>query len=107
VSYETLAVLIVLAIPFAVLGLLVAVVGWARDAIARERRIATVGIACTAIAAANLLVARSCGDDVNRPIITLVTSSGACFRTGLLSLEVVLLLAVATSTAVRLADVRR
>ena len=106
-SYDVLAVLIVLTIPFAMVGLIVIAAAWADDALARERTTGLVGIACTGIAAVNLLIPRSCGDEVNRPIVAIVTGSGDCFRMGLLSVEVVLLLAVATSVAVRFPALRR
>lgn len=106
-SYDLIALLIVLAIPFAALYLFLATMAWARDAIRRAPIGGPIGVFATMAASGNLIVARACGGDTNRPVITLVTGHGSCLRLGLISLEVVLLVAVWTSTAVRLGDVRR
>ena len=106
-TYGLVALLIVLAVPFAALGLILVAGAWGRDAVARSRHSGLTGVLCTAVAAANLFIARPCGDGINRPVITIFTSSGDCFRSALMSFELVLLLAVATSVAVRLGEVRR
>ena len=105
--YGLVALLIVLAIPFAAVGLVVVAIGWASDALARSRHTGLTGIACTAVAAANLFVARPCGDGTNRPVIAIITGSGDCYRAALMSFELMVLLGVATSVAVRLGDLRR
>ena len=105
--YELVALLIVIAIPFAALGLIVATAAWGRDAVVRSRHAGITGIVCTAVAAGNLFIARPCGDGVNRPLLAIVTGSDECYRAALMSFELVMLLVVATSVAVRLGDLRR
>lgn len=106
-SYDLLGLLIVLAIPIAGIALVAGTVVWARDAIRRSPRTGSLGVGLTAMAGANLLVARACGSGVNRPIIDFAVGHDDCLRAGLLSVELVLLLAVTTSVVVRLGDVRR
>ena len=105
-SNDLLATIIIIAIPVAALLLVAGVLAWGYDAFVRNPVIAILGIAATAAATANLFFERSCHDGVNRPIVSMFVGDHACHRTGLLSLEVVLLLVVGTSVLVRLGEVR-
>ena len=101
-----MAVMLTIAIPLAAVGLGVMARAWAQDAIHRSPTTGRIGVACTAAAAANLWVARSCGDAVNRPIVSVAIGTGDCYRTGVVAVGLVLLLGVATSALVRAGDVR-
>lgn len=106
-SYYLTALLIVLAIPVVVLALAVGLAGWARDSMARAPVTGALGVVLAASALVNLLVARSCGDGVNRPIVAAALGDDACRRVGLVSLQLLLLAVVATAVVVRLGDLRR
>ena len=106
-SYYLTAVVLVLAIPVVALAALVGLVRWARDSIARAPAIGVLGVLCTASALVNLFLARACGDGVNRPIIAAAIGDPACQRVGVASIQVVLLLVVATAAVTRLADAGR
>jgi hypothetical protein len=106
VSNDLLATIIIIAIPVAALLLVAGALAWGYDAFVRNPIIAILGIAATVAATANLFLERSCHDGVNRPITSMFVGDHACHRTGLLSLEVVLLLVVGTSVLVRLGEVR-
>jgi hypothetical protein len=106
VSNDLLATIIIIAIPVAALLLVAGALAWGYDAIVHNPVIAIVGIAATSAATANLFLERACHDGVNRPIVSMFVGDHACHRTGLLSLEVVLLLVVGTSVLVRLGEIR-
>jgi hypothetical protein len=106
-SYYLAAVLLVLAIPLGVLAVGAGLVAWGRDAVHRSPVVGGFGILCVAAAILNLVVARSCGAGVNRPIVSAVLSSDACHRSGVIALGLPLLLVVGTAAVVRLGDVRR
>lgn len=104
--YEVMATLLVIAIPFAAIGLMVATRAWARDAVTRARIPGLIGVGCTAVAAGNLFVARRCADLINRPVISVALGDGACYKSGLVAIQLVVLLVVATSAAVRVGEIR-
>jgi hypothetical protein len=107
VSNDLLALLIVLAIPVAALWVLAGFAVWARDAVRRSPLLGGLGVLCTGVAVANLFVERTCADGTNRPIVAMFVSDHGCHRLGVISLEVVVLLLVATAATVRLGDLRR
>lgn len=102
-----MAVAIVVAIPIAALALAAGLARWARDVVSRSPVVGALGVLFTVSALAHLFVARACGAGVNRPILALAAADEACYRVGLVSLQLVVLLVVATAAAARLADVRR
>lgn len=102
-----MAILLVIAIPLAAMGLLSVSVAWARDAVGRAPLPGLIGVFCTLVAVGNLFVERTCDGMVNRPVITVALGDGDCYRTGVIGLGLVLLLGVATSAAVRVGDLRR
>jgi hypothetical protein len=102
-----MAMLLVIAIPTALIVLAAAALAWARDALTRARIPGLIGVFCTLVAAGNLLVERTCGGMVNRPIITVALGTGDCYKSGLVAVELVVLLAVATSAVVRMDVVKR
>lgn len=106
-SNDLLALIIVLLIPVAALLVVAGAIVWARDAVGRSPLVGGFGVLCVGVAVANLFVERTCEDGRNRPIVSMFVSDHACHRVGVISLEVVLLLVVATAVVVRLSDVRR
>jgi hypothetical protein len=106
VSNDLLATLIVIAIPVAALLLVAGALAWGYDAVVRNPYIGGLGIAAVAVATGNLFVVRTCRDGANRPITSMFVGDHACHRNGLLALQLVLLLVVATSVLVRLGEVR-
>jgi hypothetical protein len=68
--------------------------------------VGSLGVLLAALAIVNLVVARSCGGGVNRPIVSAVLRSDACHRSGVIALGLPILLVVATATLVRLGDAR-
>lgn len=106
-SNDLLAVLIVIAIPVAALLLVAGAIAWGYDAVVRSPGVGVVGVAAAVAATANLFIVRSCGDGVNRPVISMFIGDHGCHRSGLIGLQLVLLLVVGTSVLVRLRDVRR
>jgi len=106
-SYDLLALLLVLAIPLSAMGLLGALVAWARDSVARSPVVGALGVVLTVAALANLLIARACGDGTNRPIVGLAVGDAGCQRVGLEAFGLVLLVVVTTAVVVRLGELRR
>jgi hypothetical protein len=106
VSNDLVATLIIIAIPVAALLLVAGALAWGYDAIVRNPIIGVLGITAAAVATGNLFVERSCHDGANRPIVSMFVGDHACHRSGLLSLEVLLLLVVGTSVLVRLGEVK-
>ena len=106
-SNDLLALILILVIPVAALLLLVGVGVWARDAVRRSPVVGGLGVLFTGVALANLFVERTCDDGTNRPVVSMLVSDHSCHRLGVISLEIVVLLIVATAVAVRLGDVRR
>lgn len=100
-SYYLPALLLVFAIPAAAVALGAGALVWARDALSRSPVIGLVGIALTAAAAGNLVIPRRLADEMNRPIVALFLSHGDPQRTGLASVDALLLCVLATSLAVR------
>lgn len=105
--YEVMATLLVITIPVAALAFGTVALAWARDAISRSPLPGLIGVCCTLVAAGNLLVERPCGGMVNRPVITVALGTGDCHKSSLVAVELVVLLAVATSVVTRLGDVKR
>lgn len=101
-TYDLATGVIVAAIPSAAIMLVLGAVLLARDAIARSPGIAITGFAATLAAFGMLFVERSCSTTVNRPIFTAVVGPASCRAEALASIEVVLLLGLATTLAVRL-----
>ena len=106
-SYYLTALAIVVAIPIVAMAVAAGLARWANDVLRRSPVVGAVGVLLTASAVLNLFVARACGGGVNRPIVALAVTDDACHRTGLVSLQLVLLLVVATAAVVRLGEVRR
>lgn len=106
-SSDLLATIIVVAIPVAALLLVAGALAWAYDAVAHKPVIGMLGIVAASVATGNMIVEHSCHDGVNRPIISMWVGDHACHRSGLLALELLLLLVVGTSVLVRLSDVKR
>lgn len=106
-SYYIAAIVLVLAIPVGLLTLGFGLVAWGRDAVRRSPVVGGLGVACTVLAIGNLVVARSCAAGVNRPIVSAALSSDACHRSGVIAVEIALLLVVATAAVVRLGEIRR
>lgn len=105
--YEVMATLLVIAIPVGALAFGVVAVAWARDAISRAPLPGLIGVFCTGVAAGNLFVERTCGGIANRPVITVALGTGDCHKSSLVAVELVVLLAVATTVVTRLGDVKR
>jgi hypothetical protein len=103
-TYELGALAIVLAVPFLVLLLVVGVYAWATDSVRRSATIGGLGVLATLVAVGYLFVEQTCDLTRNRPIIMAVLGPADCRRVGLVAVELVLLLAVATAVAVRLPD---
>lgn len=101
-SYELQASLLVIALAFGAVMLVAGAVTLARDALERAPIPALVGIACTAVTFGSLFLERACGGTVNRPIITAVVGPDTCRVSALAAIELVVLLALGTSLAVRL-----
>lgn len=107
-GYELGALLIVLAAPFAVVLVVAVAVAWAIDSVRRSATVGTIGVLSTLVAVGYLSRATACGLTVNRPVIMAILGPGGdCRRTGLVAVELVLLLAVGTALAVRAPDLRR
>jgi hypothetical protein len=106
-SYYLTALALVLAIPIAFLAACLGLALWTRDSVARAPLIGALGAVCTAAAIANLVVARACGDGINRPLVAAAVGADECRRVGVASVALVLLLLSATSAVTRLGDVRR
>lgn len=106
-SHYLTALAIVVAIPIVAMAVAAGLARWASDVLRRSPVVGGVGVLLTASALLNLFVARACGGGVNRPIAALAAADDACYRTGLVSLLLVLLLVVATAVVVRLPEVRR
>ena len=106
-SNDLLATIIIIAIPVAALLLVAGALAWGYDAVVRNRVVGGLGILAAAAATANLFVERTCDDGTNRPIVSMFIGGHGCHRSGLLALEILLLLVVGTSVLVRLGDVRR
>jgi hypothetical protein len=104
-TYELGALAIVIAVPFAIVLIITAAVGWATDAVRRSAVVGGLGVLATLVAIGYLFVEQTCELTRNRPIIMAVVGPGDCRRTGFVAIELVLLLAVATALAVRLPDV--
>ena len=105
--YDLGALLIVLAAPFAFVLVALLAVAWARDSVRRSPAIGGVGLALTLIATGYLFVERTCSPTRNRPIFLAVVGPDHCRHSSLVAIQVVLLLAVVTALAVRVAPVRR
>ena len=106
-SYYLVSLVLVLAMPIAALASLAGLVHWARDSIARAPVIGALGVVCAASALGNLLVARACGDSINRPLIGAALGDETCRRIGAASIELLLLIVVATAVVTRLGELRR
>lgn len=106
-SYYLGAVLLVLAIPIAAMSALVGLAAWTRDALTRAPVVGALGALCTFAAIVHLLVARRCGDGINRPLVAAAVGLDECRRVGVASVALVVLLLAATAAATRLGDVRR
>ena len=106
-SYYLTALAIVIAMPLAAIAVAAGLARWAHDALVRAPVLGALGVLFTGFAIVNLFVARACGDGVNRPIVAIALADDACREVGLVSLQLVILLVVATAAAVRLGDVRR
>jgi hypothetical protein len=101
-TYELGALAILLAIPFLVVLVLAGGVAWASDSVRRSATIGGLGVLATLVAVGYLFVEQTCELTTNRPIIMAILGPDGCRLTGLVAVELVLLLAVATSVAVRL-----
>ena len=99
--YEALSTAIIVGIPIVVGAVLVGLVMWARDAVARDASTARVGLFVTAVAITHLFVPRDLSGEVNRPLNALLFSEGHAQRAGLAGVQVVVLCVLATSLAVR------
>lgn len=99
-----LALLLVVAIPVAALGLLAGAELWARWMVRAGGLLGVVGVALTAAFAVNLVVPRTCStepvEEVNRPAISLVVGDGDCFRHALGQTQLAVLVGVAASVVV-------
>ncbi|HUF33281.1 MAG TPA: hypothetical protein VMN58_08765 [Acidimicrobiales bacterium] len=106
--YSILAFLAVLVLAAAAGGASALVVGWARSIVRAAPAVAGAGLALTSLAALNLAVPRTCSIEPevrNRPVISALVGD-ACERTALGQVQLVLLLGVSTSLAVRTATTR-
>lgn len=106
-SYYLTALALVLAIPVAAMAVVTGLVLWTRDVLSRAPAIGALGAACTSAALAHLLVARTCGDGINRPIIAAALGSDECRRIGVGSVALAVLLLAATAVVTRLVEVKR
>lgn len=99
-----LALLLVVAIPVAFLGFVVAAEAWARWMVRAGGMIGVAGLALTAAFAVNLLLPRTCSDvpveEVNRPVISLVVGDGSCFQDALGQTQLAALVGLGASVAV-------
>jgi hypothetical protein len=106
VPNDLLATIIIIAIPVAALLLVAGALAWGYDAVNRNPVVGTLGITAAAAAVGNLFIERACHDGANRPIVSMFIGDHGCHRTGLLALQVLLLLVVGTSVLVRLGEVK-
>jgi len=107
-----LALLIVVAAPIALLGAVAGAWQWGRWLVGAGGVLGMVGAAVTGVAVLNLGVARTCqtdaaGKHVNRPIISIATGEGDCFRRAMGQLQLAALAGVGASSVVLLRQVRR
>jgi hypothetical protein len=112
----SLAILIVVAVPIALVGLTASAGHWARWLYRAGGLIGVAGLVLTAVFVVNLVIPRSCSTtsipghtvhEVNRPILSLVLGDGSCFRSAMGAAEAATLVGVASSTVVALLDRRR
>lgn len=110
-----LACLLVLAVPVLVVAAAANVVRWARWVAKVAGAVGIAGLVLTGVAAANLLVPRTCErievpggviEEVNRPILSLAVGRGDCFRSAVGQLQLVGLAGVATSAVAALVATR-
>lgn len=106
-GYELEALVIVLALPFALVLLVTLTVAWVVDSVRRSAIVGGVGVLSTLVAVGYLFKETTCDVVVNRPAFMAILGPGDCRRTGLVAIELVLLLALATALAVRAPDLRR
>jgi hypothetical protein len=108
-----LAVLIVAAACFGAVALVAGAATWSRWVLRVGGAVGVVGVVLTAGSALNLFVPRTCAEAEtalgtvtarNRPAFSVVVDDGDCFRTGLAQVEVVALVAIATSAVVVVRD---
>jgi hypothetical protein len=104
-TYELVALVIVFAVPFVIVFLVAAAYAWATDSVRRSSAVGGIGVLATLVAVGYLFVEQTCALTRNRPIIMAIMGPGDCRRTGLVAVELVLLLAVATAVSVRLPEV--
>jgi hypothetical protein len=107
-----LALLIVVAAPIALLGAVAGAWQWGQWLVRAGGVLGVVGVVVTGVAVANLGVARTCQTDaagkrVNRPIISVATGEGDCFRRAMGQLELAALAGVGASSVVLLRQARR
>ena len=112
-----LAVLLVAGASFGAVALVVGARDWSRWVLRTGGVVGAVGLAVTAVAAANLFVPRTCSrsetavgvlEQVNRPALSVVVDDGDCFRSGLAQVQLLALVALGTTgAAVAVATKRR
>jgi hypothetical protein len=99
-----LALLIVVAAPVLVIGLVLGAADWARWLVRAGGVVGIAGLVLTAVATVNLFVPRTCATEpveaVNRPLLSLAVDDGDCFHTGLAAVGFLGLAAAATSAVV-------
>jgi hypothetical protein len=106
-EYEIEALAIVLSVPFIGVLLVSLAVGWAIDSVRRSAAVGGIGVLCTLVGVGYLFRETACELTVNRPAIMALLGPGDCRRTGLVAVQLVLLLALGTALAVRAPDLRR
>ena len=107
-----LALLLVVAAPLALLGAVRGAWQWGRWLVRAGGAVGVLGLVATGAAVVNLGVARTCQTDasghrVNRPIISVATGEGDCFRRAMGQLELAALAGVGASSLVLLRQARR
>jgi hypothetical protein len=101
--YSAAAFVVVVALATAAAGVAALIAGWARVLVRAAPGVAAAGLALTGAAVLNLALPRTCSTEPtvrNRPAVSALTGD-ACQRGALAQVQVVVLLGVATSLAVR------